>query len=36
MPDSHSDYRFGVVRSLVGRWTPVFNIPRGKPAKKAA
>lgn len=30
MPDSNSDYRFGVVRSLVGRWEPIFNIPRGK------
>jgi hypothetical protein len=34
LPDSNSDYRFGVVRSLVGRWDPIFNIPRGK--KKAA
>lgn len=32
MPDSNSDYRFGVVRSLVGRWNPIFNIPRGKQA----
>jgi hypothetical protein len=30
MPDSNSDYRFGVVRSLVGLWEPIFNIPRGK------
>jgi len=30
MPDSPSDYRFGVVRSLVGRWMPIFNIPRGR------
>lgn len=36
MPDSNSDYRFGVVRSLVGQWKPVFNIPRGKPKRKAA
>ena len=32
MPDTNSDYRFGVVRSLVGRWEPIFNIPRGKAA----
>jgi hypothetical protein len=30
MPGSNADYRFGVVRSLVGRWEPIFNIPRGK------
>lgn len=30
MPQSTSDYRFGVVRSLVGRWEPIFNIPRGR------
>lgn len=30
MPDSNADYRFGVVRSLVGQWQPIFNIPRGK------
>jgi hypothetical protein len=35
MPDSNSDYRFGVVRSLVGRWEPVFNIPRGREKKVA-
>jgi len=29
MPDSSSTYRFGIVRSLVGKWSPVFNIPRG-------
>ena len=32
MPGTNSDYRFGVVRPLVGRWRPVFNIPRGKHA----
>jgi hypothetical protein len=32
MPDSKSDYRFGIVRSLVGKWEPIFNIPRGKAA----
>jgi len=32
MPDTNSDYRFGIVRSLVGRWEPIFNIPRGKAA----
>jgi hypothetical protein len=32
MPDTNSDYRFGVVRALVGRWKPIFNIPRGKKA----
>lgn len=32
LPDSHSDYRFGIVRSLVRRWQPIFNIPRGKAA----
>ena len=32
MPGSNSDYRFGVVRALVGRWEPIFNIPRGKAA----
>lgn len=32
LPDSTSDYRFGVVRSLVGEWKPIFNIPRGKKA----
>ncbi len=36
MPDSSSDYRFGVVRSLVWRFAPVFNIPRGKRRKTAA
>lgn len=36
MPDSNSDYRFGVVRSMVKQWQPVFNIPRGKPSKRAA
>lgn len=36
MPDTGSDYRFGVVRSLVGRWQPIFNIPRGKDRKAAA
>lgn len=35
MPDSNSDYRFGVVRSLVGRWEPIFNIPRGREKKVA-
>jgi hypothetical protein len=35
MPDADSDYRFGVVRSLVGRWEPIFNIPRGKHQKAA-
>jgi hypothetical protein len=35
MPDSNADYRFGVVRSLVGRWQPVFNIPRGKDKRAA-
>jgi hypothetical protein len=30
MPGSQSDYRFGVVRSLVKRWQPIFNISRGK------
>jgi hypothetical protein len=30
MPGSNSDHRFGIVRSLVGRWEPVFNIPRGR------
>ena len=32
LPDSKSGYRFGIVRSLVGKWEPVFNIPRGKKA----
>ncbi|MGA2498383.1 MAG: hypothetical protein ABSH20_11615 [Tepidisphaeraceae bacterium] len=36
MPDTQSDYRFGVVRSLVGRWKPIFNIPRGEQRKQAA
>jgi hypothetical protein len=36
MPDTNSDYRFGVVRSLVGRWEPIFNIPRGREKKNAA
>jgi len=35
MPDSNSDYRFGVVRSLIGRWEPIFNIPRGRDRKAA-
>jgi hypothetical protein len=30
MPSSNSDYRFGIVRALIGRWNPIFNIPRGK------
>lgn len=30
LPKSTADYRFGVVRSLVGSWEPVFNIPRGR------
>jgi hypothetical protein len=30
MPASNSDYRFGIVRSMVKEWQPVFNIPRGK------
>jgi hypothetical protein len=29
LPDWTSDQRFGLVRALVGRWQPVFNIPRG-------
>jgi hypothetical protein len=29
LPDSNSDYRFGIVRLLVGQWEPIFNIPRG-------
>jgi hypothetical protein len=32
MPNTNSDFRFGVVRSLVGQWEPIFNIPRGKAA----
>ena len=36
LPDSTNEYRFGVVRSLVGRWRPVFNIPRGRTSKAAA
>ena len=32
MPKTKSDYRSGVVRSLVGRWQPIFNIPRGRDA----
>ncbi|HET6248174.1 MAG TPA: hypothetical protein VFE47_10795 [Tepidisphaeraceae bacterium] len=32
LPESTSDYRFGVVRTLVGERQPVFNIPRGKRA----
>jgi hypothetical protein len=35
MPDSNADYRFGVVRSLVGQWAPIFNIPRGKESNAA-
>jgi hypothetical protein len=35
LPDTESDYRFGVVRAVVGRWSPVFNIPRGN-RKQAA
>ncbi len=29
MPGSKTDARFGVVRSLVRLWRPIFNIPRG-------
>jgi hypothetical protein len=32
MPDENAGYRFGVVRSLVGQWKPIFNIPRGRKA----
>jgi hypothetical protein len=32
LPDSSSDQRFGIVRSLVGQWEPIFNIPRGRTA----
>jgi len=32
LPDSNSDFRFGIVRALVGKWNPIFNIPRGKAA----
>ena len=32
MPRTNSTFRFGVVRSLVGHWQPVFNVPRGRQA----
>lgn len=32
LPGSHSDFRFGIVRSLVRKWQPIFNIPRGRRA----
>ena len=32
LPGSHTDFRFGIVRSLVRKWQPVFNIPRGRKA----